>query len=527
MTLVCHQRTQPRTYGLACKLPPDKVPISSIFGVVFLSCLSPFANHLIVQTPLFKCIGLLPPFRSFTMHPSELHLMPCLCESRHSQQDLLRRCHCTRESSCESVLSGAFACSDAFMSYQLTTCCSEHHSSPALGTLSDWNVSEQCGNTQHAAPESIVPSVSSMHSIVLKCRRDSRLCWCFAHILSQHWATSHDAWVLPQLHDVLHDCSNCSNFSTYRSYRHGAYHEIQDFPGDVRIPRGDHAIVFSMLERQSQVVSLQSLHLQVPVNTPTVHSHSLSISRCLKMPGQGFAELILHTNPRLLSKYWANWLNWLCEMNTLRSMRVIAEVNRNVSTFVFQVSSVQSTGCSGKPDVRFPRSWAASHLRSYSTFLEVCRRTFHTIFLHHPGREKTNVPSEIFLRILWPSESSKNIHWNCLYLLTNRCHGTSTWTWSDLRTLLIGFRVLSFSSESRGAVPLWCAVGKYSTRTHMAFRRFQKILDDAWSPGNIQVVLSTFAWLQGMDASFQDQARNLSKRVLLLLTAWLLCHVAK
>ena len=68
----------------------------------------------------------------------------CLCEATDSKQDLSHRCHCTRQASCGSVLKAALDCYDAFITHVLmTTCCPEHHTSPALGTLSDRNIIAQ------------------------------------------------------------------------------------------------------------------------------------------------------------------------------------------------------------------------------------------------------------------------------------------------------------------------------------------------------------------------------------------------
>ena len=104
------------------------------------------------------------------------------------------------------------------MSNFLTTCCPEHHKSPARGTLSDRNVRAQVsGNTQHAATESTVASLSSRHSVVLTCRRSfSMLLMLCTHPPS-----------------ALDNPSRCSSrpfqTSNRRSARHGAHHKCLDF----------------------------------------------------------------------------------------------------------------------------------------------------------------------------------------------------------------------------------------------------------------------------------------------------------
>ena len=102
---------------------------------------------------------------------------------------------------------------------------------------------------------------------------------------------------------------------------------------DFRTFLGDHAIDFSMLNHQPQVLSKWSSHLRAPMDNPTAHSslqpisrcltislkccqnglhifgpmdnptaHSSlqSISRCFKMTDLGFAAQVLHINPRVL-----------------------------------------------------------------------------------------------------------------------------------------------------------------------------------------------------------------------------------
>ena len=71
-----------------CAPSPYPALTLRIHGLVVFHTFHPKLNCVDSVFPFFKCIGILLPSRSFTMHPrrpGELHLMICLCESRYSQ----------------------------------------------------------------------------------------------------------------------------------------------------------------------------------------------------------------------------------------------------------------------------------------------------------------------------------------------------------------------------------------------------------------------------------------------------------
>ena len=102
----------------------DDVPSSSLFRFTVCSCFTPFTHHLIVQTPFFNCTGIFPTValvHNASPRAGELHWM--------TPRRLAAHC--------------------------------------LIGT----SLHNSRGNTQHAAPEPLVASISSKFSIVLQCRR--------------------------------------------------------------------------------------------------------------------------------------------------------------------------------------------------------------------------------------------------------------------------------------------------------------------------------------------------------------------
>ena len=52
----CYLRIQPLTHSLVCRLPPDNVRHTSIFGGMVLSCFTPFSPNLFVWAPFFGAL---------------------------------------------------------------------------------------------------------------------------------------------------------------------------------------------------------------------------------------------------------------------------------------------------------------------------------------------------------------------------------------------------------------------------------------------------------------------------------------
>ena len=115
----------------------------------------------------------------------------------------------------------AVDCLDAFMRQFLTICCPEQHTSAHC--LIGPSLHKSCGITQHAAPESMVASIFSKHSIVLKCRRCfSTLSVCCAHPLPTFDPSRCLNSVNPS-RCVLTSFSNCSNV---QQTRHDVLHDF-------------------------------------------------------------------------------------------------------------------------------------------------------------------------------------------------------------------------------------------------------------------------------------------------------------
>ena len=114
------------------------------------------------------------------------------------------------------------------------------------------------------------------------------------------------------------------------------------------------------------------------MDNPTVHSLSRSISLWSKMTDQGFADPIHHTNPRLVRKHWADWLNQLCETKAAHST-----CHRWSASNIFHMSFSHILDPThwmlGKLDVRFLPNWAPSRLRFDSTVLQFCCRAFRSM----------------------------------------------------------------------------------------------------------------------------------------------------
>ena len=200
------------------------------------------------------------------------------------------------------------------------------------------------------------------------------------------------------------------------------------------------------------------------------------------MIDQVLSDSIHHTNSRLLRRYWADLQNWSCEVEALRS-----NVQRWSESYIVHLSFSRIPDPKhwklGILDVRCPWNWHPWHLQYYS--LQVCHCAFHTIFHLLLDREKTNVPTETFLRNPSTLQNSNSIH--CSFL--SQCKSMSF-----LRVAIFIWEFL-----------LYCVLGKYSTRTQMILLRFQITLRFRMYSRNIVVVLSTFSWPQDVVTSFPRQ----------------------
>ena len=133
------------------------------------------------------------------------------------------------------------------------------------------------------------------------------------------------------------------------------------------------------------------------------------LSFCMNHWLFSFATDFLATAPLILS-WFAEWIVWNLEL-CFRRFRI--DVNRSSSTCLLRDSSIQCTDTSEYrmfTFLRFP-PW---HRQWYSTFLQVCKCAFHTMFLLLLGRGMTNVRAETFLRNSWPFRKSRNILQNFL-----------------------------------------------------------------------------------------------------------------
>ena len=143
-------------------------------------------------------------------------------------------------------------------------------------------------------------------------------------------------------------------------------------------------------------------------------------------------------------------------------------------------------------------------------------RWLRTTFLQFLVRRKTNVPLGICVRTPGKFETD-SLQFSCNIDMKM----IRSWNSTGLVPFFAVFVWISWTGSS-----VVCP-GKISTRTRPALRRFHSLLGSPENPWTILPVLPTSVSKQDVRESFQDKARNQSRYVPLLSTAWLLCHVAK
>ena len=149
----------------------------------------------------------------------------------------------------------------------------------------------------------------------------------------------------------------------------------------------DSQSVFSLLEHSSQVFVPTSSN--TPIFDITAHSPSPRISPCVRMIDQVFTESIHHTDSHLLEG------------------SALEIVHRPPFFFKNPLSNALealNTGCPLSLKLATMTSAVSFHCPSG---LYLCVPYFFLLLL---DREKTNVPTEIFLRNPSPFQSSKSIH---------------------------------------------------------------------------------------------------------------------
>ena len=300
---------------------------------------------------------------------------------------------------------------------------------------------------------------------------------------------------------------------------------------DFRLSHSGYAIGFPMRERRLQVVLFF-----------TVTSASASWqSNCSFICAIGFPMLedawaeICWANSSLHSATAQQILSWVTELIVRKNSSAFHKSPLKCSDKrpPFLLKNPRSnalvalkTGCPLSSRLRIIISAVRFH---WPSGLWVCV-PYH--FCSVPGRgETTNVLSEIcFAESLTFRELEKHFIWKLSSLfwpidvVVHRREENPIFEFSSFDAACCVILIWISWSKSTAVCP-----GKYSTRTQVALCRFQKI--NSWwcvMPKNHPMCSFHLSpWRQEVRAFFQEKARDLSRRVPLLLTTWLLCHVAK
>ena len=225
---------------------------------------------------------------------------------------------------------------------------------------------------------------------------------------------------------------------------------------------------------------ISNIHLFIPLEI-TTHERDPSLIIV-------FTWILVLTNPLLLRRYWAGCRDWLCEITALRSSS-----HRWSESIFFHFSFSR---------ILYPTHW----------------------FLG-----KRDVRFSLGLRILISADRFHSP--SSLYMCVS--YHFCSFSGMSLRAFVcVIFDSLKSSDMiPRVAIIVW--ISRSSSFVECPGKKFPLELE--WR--SIVMVLGTDEpsylffplrfWQSDVRASFQDKARNLSRRVLLLLTAWLHCHVAQ
>ena len=298
-----------------------------------------------------------------------------------------------------------------------------------------------------------------------------------------------------------------------------------------RHSHSDYAIGVPMRERRLQVVSLVTVAF---ASASWQSNCSFICAIGFPMLEDAWAE-ICWANSSHHSATAQQILSWLTELivrktalrSTSHHWNAAISVHLSFSKFLDPTHLLL-----WKLDVRFLRDYGSSFRLCGSTDLQACGCAFPYHFCSVPGRgETTNVLSEIcFAESLTFRELEKHFIWKLSSLfwpidvVVHRREENPIFEFSSFDAACCVILIWISRSSSTAVCP-----GKYSTRTQMALCRFQKI--NSWwcvMPKNHPMCSFHLSpWRQEVRAFFQEKARDLSRRVPLLLPAWLLCHVAK
>ena len=262
-----------------------------------------------------------------------------------------------------------------------------------------------------------------------------------------------------------------------------------------RHSHSDYAIGVPMRERRLQVVSLVTVAF---ASASWQSNCSFICAIGFPMLEDAWAE-ICWANSSHHSATAQQILSWLTELivrktalrSTSHHWNAAISVHLSFSKFLDPTHLLL-----WKLDVRFLRDYGSSFRLCGSTDLQACGCAFRTIFVQFLEGEKRPMSSRKYVsRNLWHSESWKNILFeNCLHFFDQ-----SMSLYIDVKRIRSLNsprsmpRVVSFLSESRGAVPLQCVLGNIPRELKWLSVDSKKlILDGAWCRRTIQCVLSTF-----------------------------------